>query len=90
MAARPDTGDVRTALLPAISASTDSSFNYRYVLEEAAERLGHPRGVQRMLFDAWDDLYRAGVIKSGSDFAKIDGRWAHLTDHGRATVKGAE
>jgi hypothetical protein len=40
----------------------------------------------RLAMDAWDDLYRAGMIGYGLDLANLGHGWSHLTAFGKASL----
>lgn len=90
---RPTYTDARKALLEAMSARrSDGGFSRKQVIQQAAERLGR-FGDQcggRLLMDAYDDLYRSGIVGNGLDMSNLDPPWAHLTEHGAVSLKNLD
>ncbi len=73
-------GDARKATLDVLNAvqnSSDKAFGRENVTKRAAESLGkwgEGHG-GRLLMDAWDDLYRAGVVSYGLDMSNLGFGW---------------
>ncbi len=91
----PTYTDARRALLEVLNAienSQDKSFGREHAIKEAATRLGQwgDRQNGRLLMDAWDDLFRAGVIGYGLNMSNLGFNFAHLTAHGRETIKNVD
>jgi len=91
----PTYADARKAILDVLNEiqnSSDKAFGREHVIKKAAESLGQwgDRHGGRLLMDAWDDLYRAGVVSYGLNMSNLGFGWAHLTEHGVATVKSGE
>jgi hypothetical protein len=90
MTMTPD--EARSALLATIAqaASRDGDgFGREYVIKQTAEKLGrqHDNVTARLLMEAWDDLYRAGIVSHGMDLANLGLNWAHLTSFGATAAK---
>jgi hypothetical protein len=65
-----------------------SGFNRKYVIEKTVESLGqrYDQTTARRAMDAWDDLYRSGIVGYGMDMANLEQTWSHVTDYGAASV----
>lgn len=90
---RPTYADARKALLEAMNARrSDGGFSRKQVIQQAAERLGRfgDRAGGRLLMDAYDDLFRSGIVGNGLDMANLDPPWAHVTEHGAASLKNLD
>jgi hypothetical protein len=87
--------DARRVLLEIItgmSASGTRAFGRHDAMEHAARRLGahHDERQHKMILDAWDDLYRSGIVSWGTDLVSSmnsASNWAHLTQLGVDAVK---
>jgi hypothetical protein len=87
----PTADDIRKALLTAIKQSVGSGgdgFSREYLITKTAEKLGQRHGsTTRRLMDAWDDLFRSGIIGYGMDLSNLGYNWSHLTEYGADAIK---
>jgi hypothetical protein len=70
MAATIDPGLASKTLLETIEAFShrgQKAFSRKVAIEQTCEKLGiqHRDDQQALVFDAWDDLYRAGIVSYG-------------------------
>jgi hypothetical protein len=88
MADATSADDARRALLAVIKEHEQGGFGREYVIKQTAEALGRPYDIPtaRRLMDAWDDLYRAGIVGYGLDLTNLGQNWSHLTEFGAAAV----
>src|SRR5450432_3226679 len=87
----PSADDVRKALLTVVGQSVrgiDNGFSREQCIKYAAQKLGNTFDpvIGCRIMDAWDDLYRAGIVGYGMNMANLGQDWAHLTEYGRAAV----
>ena len=87
----PSADDVRKALLETVkqaAAGQDGGLSREYVIKQAVAALGqrHNTTTERHAMDAWDDLYRTGIVGYGSDLTNLGFGWAHLTEYGAGAV----
>ncbi|MGH7297945.1 MAG: hypothetical protein ACRELB_23595 [Polyangiaceae bacterium] len=88
--AAPPADDMRRAVLAAIKQLTghENGFSREYVIKQAVQSLGQRYDATTMLraMDAWDDLYRSGVVGYGMNLDNLGFGWSHLTEFGAASV----
>ena len=93
MSDAPSADDVRKALLAVIRQHADGGrdrcFSREYVITQTVQTLGqrHDTTTVRRVMDAWDDLYRAGIVGYGMDMANLGFGWSHFTEYGTEAVR---
>jgi hypothetical protein len=85
--------EARKAILSSIdahSAKGAQPFSRTAVILDTCNSLGHAyaESPQPLVFDAWDDLYRSGIVSYGFNTSNPDPPWARLTKRGAAAVAG--
>lgn len=54
-------------------------FGRNTAIDGAARQIGAlDARTSRRVMDAWDDLYRAGIVGTGMDLANLGGQWVHV------------
>lgn len=87
-----DSDHVRKVLLEIVvrmSARGEHAFGPIAAITEACTKLGigySPKD-QSAVFDAWDDLYRSGVVSYGRDLSNPGMGWARLSSRGQAAAR---
>lgn len=82
--------EVRAILLDVIKESAERSegaFSREDVINTAARALGGldtPSAFR--LLDAWDDLYRGGIVGRGANLDNQGGGWCHVTEFGERVL----
>lgn len=88
----PSADEVRKALLAVIQQNVaggqDGGFSREGMIKYAVGALGQrfDATTARRAMDAWDDLYRNGIVGYGMDMANLGFGWSHLTEYGAGVV----
>jgi len=88
----PTHAEVRQVLLEVLRGNGDEGFGREEAIKQTAARLGPygDRNSGRTIMDGFDDLYRSGIISNGLNLANLGSNWAHLTAHGRESLKNLD
>lgn len=71
-----------------VSGSQDGGFSRESTINTTVRALGSPfdATTARRAMDAWDDLYRAGIVGYGMDLSNLGMQWSHVTEYGAGVV----
>ena len=87
----PSASEARRSLLEMIRGV--DHFDRAWIIAEACRRLGpvgNHQDTQRRIMDAWDELYRDGIILYGHNLANLGMGFAHLTEFGAEALAQPE
>ena len=91
----PTYADARRAMLKVLAekrSGSEPGVGRRHLLEETSRALGAfgDRRGGRLVFAAFDDLYRSGIINWGLDLTNPGMEWCHLSEHGVASIENID